>query len=371
MDFFKRAVESFQSSRSDFEVVCTASDNVNASSPLPLRPAAPVEELVVLDSSYNPPTQAHLRMAVDGVKEAQRRLQQSDGGAPFAGAVRLLLLLAAKNADKAAKPASFEQRLAMMYAFARDVQSSLAEDYGLPATGHKVIVDIGLTTQPYFHDKTRVIAQSGFYGAESSGGHRQPGTGDDMDVGNDDGKLRFVAHLDTSDKSPEEIKLQAESEATAEGREAPASSAKTQVKDSGHGRAAEQIILAGFDTLIRIFNPKYYGSDASDNMYAALTPFFNQARLLVRIRPDAEWGGREQQLAYVKDLTEAGALEKAGGSKSWADRIEVVSADDGVKGVSSTAAREAAEKGDWEAFRRIVPRAVAELVEMDNFYTSN
>lgn len=77
-----------------------------------------------------------------------------DRHASAAGPKRLLLLLATQNADKTAQPAAFEERLGMMCVFGAELHANLA-----------VGVDVGVTTEPYFHNKAAAIEESAFYGA--------------------------------------------------------------------------------------------------------------------------------------------------------------------------------------------------------------
>jgi nicotinamide-nucleotide adenylyltransferase len=274
---------------------------------------------VVLDSSFNPPSAAHLSMATDAVLAELKSDQTRE-----VGRVRLLLLLAVKNADKAAKPAAFEQRLAMMWAFAKDVRRTLEESSGQEDTSGNdgVAIDVALSTQPFFHEKSAAIADSEFY---------KP------------------SHHEEGGKAP------------------------------GKVREPEQVILAGYDTLIRILHPKYYGSpsESSDASSAgetpirkALDPFFKRARLRVTLRTDAEWGGKDEQTSYVEKLLHGGELEKIGGSKEWAKRIEIVeSRKEGEAVVSSTLAREAAKAQDWSRLEGLVSPEVKKWIEREKLYT--
>lgn len=110
--------------------------------------AASPAVLYVLDSSFNPPTLAHMRIALSALQE---KLEVPS---------RLLLLLATQNADKPAKPASFEDRLVMMELLARDLltqQQQQKESVQLPQ------IDIGVTRKPYFVDKAAEISSAGTY----------------------------------------------------------------------------------------------------------------------------------------------------------------------------------------------------------------
>lgn len=336
------ALRSFQSSGRPFQLIQpTPASSTSAA-------ARKCRTLVVLDSSFNPPTLAHMHMATSAVQDL-RAQQQSRiatalrGGSSAAGQkrhgatrddVRLLLLLAVNNADKAPKPAAFEERLLMMEAFARDIQRAWrslerqtvaqgdekTQDDEATAT---LPVDIGLTTHPYFHDKSAAIAASPEYDTPSS--------------------------QTSNDSEP-------------------------------HTR---QIFLAGYDTLIRIFTPKYYTPpvpetgvvdpspqqpDKTTPMQTALDPFFARAQLRVTMRPDDDWGGREDQLGYIERIVHGGELEEVGGGREWARRVELVEgtsggAEGGV--VSSTLAREAVKAKDWDRLRELVPSCVASLIEED------
>ncbi|KAI3541949.1 cytidylyltransferase [Colletotrichum filicis] len=333
VDFFARSLTAFQSSKDAFRVVCTlpprgetaaeASGEFSTSTPAPAprRPnrddvkAGPVESsLVVLDSSFNPPTLAHLRMAASAVRDLQKGRgttatargggagDSSSGAAGEMGrrrAVRLLLLLAVNNADKKPKPAAFEVRLGMMYAFARDLRDEVRRR-GVDGAEEDVEVDLGLTTMPYFHDKSQAISDTRFYARGDGGGE------------------------------------------------------------------PEQVYLAGYDTLIRIFNPKYYHASSSSSLPGgtaveeaeapirrALDPFLDRSRLRITMRTDDGWGGEGEQVAYLKSLRDGG-LEDVGGRRAWAERVEMVRGrDEGEEVVSSTKVREAASARDEEMLGRL------------------
>jgi nicotinamide-nucleotide adenylyltransferase len=66
-----------------------------------------------------------------------------------------LLLFSTQNADKAPSPASFAHRIAMMILFAEDLQSHM---YRSKSAWTQVLIDVGLTTAPYYADKSAAIA---------------------------------------------------------------------------------------------------------------------------------------------------------------------------------------------------------------------
>jgi nicotinamide-nucleotide adenylyltransferase len=211
--------------------------------------------------------------------------------------VRLLLLLAVKNADKAPKPAAFHLRMEMMRLFAQDlldhpVGGDDVEAKATPTLGEAgLAVDLGLTTLPYFHDKSRAITESGVYEEE-----------------------------------------------------------------------CEQVVLAGYDTLIRIFNPKYYGEGG---LRAALDPLFARARLRITMRTGDGWGGRQEQVEYLQSLR-TGRLAEAGGRVEWCDQVDLV--EGGPEVVSSTKVREAAEKADVGTLDALVSSRVGSFVLEEKLY---
>lgn len=265
---YASALKDFTSSAATFRVL----RSIPASQP---PKCSPVKTLYVLDSSYNPPSRMHLQMT-------ESALRQDAGPGPR----RLLLLFAIQNADKAPKPASFEDRLVMMTLFAQELQYEMGRD-------SKVAVDIGVTKLPYYHDKAMSTDESGVYEGEP-----------------------------------------------------------------------EQVHLTGFDSLIRIFNSKYYGPD---HRFDVLEPFLSRHRLRVTYRPDDEWGGREEQEKYVQDIAD-GKRESEGAKHEWADRIKLVEGKaEGEESVSSTLARKAAKNEPRSLGKYVLP-TIAQWIKSEGLY---
>ncbi|KAJ5570959.1 Cytidylyltransferase [Penicillium sp. DV-2018c] len=267
----------FLASTKEFDVLTTIPPDHSAES----------DTLYVLDSSFNPPTRAHFRIATTALLEKPQPRP------------RLLLLLATQNADKASKPASFEDRLAMMELFARDLRSHLASTSAYSASGltHAVeslpLVDIGVTKKPYFVDKAVAI--------------------------------------ETSDSYPVPL---------------------------------EQVHLVGYDTLIRMFDSKYY---PPEHNLKPLEPLFSKHRLRVTVRPSDEWGGREEQEEFLAAIAR-GDRENEGGHREWAQRIKLVNGRAATEPpVSSTRARGAIQSApqdlDW-----LVPDQVRQFILSENPY---
>lgn len=284
LSFFAAALADFERHAHAFSLVCTVADATpTLPAPTP-RVRTPAERLIILDSSFNPPTVAHMRMVLSAVESYYDPSASTSAAAR--DSARILLLLSVQNADKAPRPASFPQRLAMMYLFAKELRRRLP-------LGPEV--DVALASQPYFHSKCELIARAeGDYGA------------------------------------PGEM---------------------------------EQVFLAGYDTLIRVFNPKYYGEGGS--MEEVLGPFFGRARLRVALRTGDGWGEEGEQRGYLRGLREGG-LERVGGRGEWAERVELVGTGGDV--VSSTLVREAVRGGDEVALGRLLGDEVREWVLAERLY---
>ncbi|KAF5680615.1 cytidylyltransferase [Fusarium heterosporum] len=262
---FSRALTSFQSSSDTFRILCTLPHTSNV--PAPRRPVQLVRELVILDSSFNPPTLAHASMARSALSPDSQQ--------------RLMLLLSVNNADKAPKPASFPIRLSMMEAMGRELLDEGVE------------IDVAVTTMPFFHDKSRAIAESGFYAA-------------------------------------------------------------------GDGEQPTQTFLAGFDTIVRIFNPKYY----DEGIRSALGSFFENCKVRVTTRPDETWGGVDEQRAWLTKER----VRDVGGEEGWVDRVEMVEGREGDGDVSSSRVRDVVKSGNG-GLDGLIGAEVKDWIEREALYS--
>jgi nicotinamide-nucleotide adenylyltransferase len=141
---FESALHSFTSSSSKFCIVRT----VNPTSTLP-------KTLYILDSSFNPPSIGHLALATS----ALIRPSPADD-APY----RVLLLFSTANADKTPDPSKFAHRIALMTLFAEDLRKSLTDASAMNSVDTRgntgITIDIGLTKEPYYSDKSDAIAHT-------------------------------------------------------------------------------------------------------------------------------------------------------------------------------------------------------------------
>lgn len=285
--------------------------------PVPKAKQKPAKTVYVLDSSFNPPTLAHLHIATSALC-AQ----------PSAGPARLLLLLALQNADKQAAPASLEHRLVMMYLMAHEVKPALIRMLDQGNAGVTKIenlvsaVDIGVTKLPFFVDKAEAIASS-------------------------NGTFTSKPNLEDEQKKHEAI--------------------ASRFMLGIYTEETEQVHLTGYDTLIRIFEPKYY---FPDYRLEKLDDFFRRYHLRVTLRPDDKWGSLEDQKEFLDSLAR-GHMDELGAKQEWASRIDMVvektiATERGP--VSSSYIREAAAKGNEEELDKFTTPDIAAWVLENRLY---
>ena len=255
---FKSSLVDFAISGCAFKIICSIPDHRNVK--------RHAKTLYVLDSSFNPPTKAHMHLARSALKTDQ-------GSKPS----RLLLLLAIKNADKAPKPAQFEDRLVMMKLMAEELQKELEE----------VVIDVGITTEPFYYKKMEVVEESGEYDGLKNG---------------------------------------------------------------------EQVHITGFDTIIRIFDKKYYPGGMG-----VLQQMFDKGRLRVHLRD----GDEKEQQGYLEKIKN-GSREDEGVKARWADKIEMVDLLEEV--VSSTEARKCVAEKKGEGLEKYVDESVKVYIMQENLY---
>lgn len=150
LNHIQAGLKSFQESKAKFKILATIDNRSfeTADAAATRSKAEQIKTLFILDSSFNPPSIAHQALA-------ETALHKSSSDA-YPLPHRLLLLFSTGNAEKAPSAASFDQRLLMMNIFASDLLRKLAsqaDDYSVPT------VDVGVTTAPYYTDKTYAIEQ--------------------------------------------------------------------------------------------------------------------------------------------------------------------------------------------------------------------
>lgn len=145
------SLKAFQQSGARFRLLRTVEPtNLDHKPPSKVSDGEPPETLFILDSSFNPPSIAHQALAHSAL-----HVSNSDS---FPKPHRMLLLFSTMNADKAPSATSFDQRLTMMTIFATDILESMKrtrENFSV------VSIDIGVTTAPYYTDKSVAIQEEG------------------------------------------------------------------------------------------------------------------------------------------------------------------------------------------------------------------
>ena len=140
------------------------------------------------------------------------------------------------------------------------------------------------------------------------------------------------------------------------------------IDDSGfYAEAAQQVHLLGYDTLTRLLDTKYY---PPEHTLKGLDPFLRKHRLLVTYRADDNWGGKEEQDAYLRDI-EIGRREQEGARREWVSerRIRMVEGRrEGEEVVSSTRVREAVKQGDRKGLEKLVTKGVGDWVLEEGLY---
>ena len=130
-------------------------------------------------------------------------------------------------------------------------------------------------------------------------------------------------------------------------------------------QTVEQVHLTGFDTLVRLLDPKYYPPTYT---LAPLHELFQKHRVRVTRRTGDAWGEGDDQDEYMTKL-QRGEMEEKGGRMEWADRIELVHGrKEGEEIVSSTKVREASKKRDEVALMSLVTEGVGKWIFDANLY---
>ncbi|KAF7312589.1 hypothetical protein MIND_00273000 [Mycena indigotica] len=231
----------------------------------------------ILDSSFNPPTKAHLALA---------KVPRHDPTGHAYDAK--IFLLSVRNADKSLKPtdATYIQRLEMMLLLAQETVRK----------GHRHPIAVAVIDEPTFAGKAS--------------------------------KLRAFL--------------------------------EERVVNLGIQRP-ELNFLMGFDTLERLFAPRYYGDSPEDpeaeaKMFKALDKFFSEEQDNARV-VYARRGGSPNEEATLA-LADRFIQQK---------RVELVELDEDVDTTSSTRVREAIrERKSWAP---LVPPSILQYLKNEKLYT--
>ncbi|ESZ90876.1 hypothetical protein SBOR_8745 [Sclerotinia borealis F-4128] len=239
-------------------------------------PQSSSQALYILDSSFNPPTLAHAHICLSALRDhyASSELQHSKA--------RLLLLLSTKNADKQITGVTLEERLVGMECFAADLLRNW------------------LYTHMAFDHPDRKPAPSS---------QREylvpPGPAPEIDIA-----LTSLPYFHDKSAAIEESAI--------------------------YPHGTTHIHCTGYDTLIRVLNPKYY---PPTHDLSPLAPFLSRHKLRVTYRnSDKSSTMEENQDSYLSSMIET--LPSLGGNREWIteDRIYMAPGLEG-KEISSTRVR--------------------------------
>lgn len=292
---------------------------------LPIHPQRKLDtiRISVLDSSFNPPTCAHLALA--NSRPPQYTMKSGLTGSALASAAELdydarLLLLSVRNADKTLKSgdATYEQRLEMMYLLSKDMSASVSQLPKNKSDSAHANVAIAIVDEPTFVGKAVVLRQ--FLNAQISGLY-SPATA-----------LDGMAISPTSDEiSTPDPRL---------------------------------VFLLGFDTLVRLLSPRYYASEAA--MMDALRLFFSpegdDCYVVYAQRKLAELGHMVQEEVEAKTLFAAKEFVEN-------ERVALISigADSVDEQTSSTQVRTKVALKD-ETWRGLVTPSIANYIIQNSLY---
>ncbi|KAG1887075.1 hypothetical protein F4604DRAFT_1951008 [Suillus subluteus] len=294
---------------------------------LPIHPQRKFDaiRISVLDSSFNPPTCAHLALA----NSSPPRYTMNSGltDSTLASVAELdydakLLLLSVRNADKALKSgdATYEQRLEMMYLFSKDIPTSVSQRPEDKSESAHANVAIAIVDEPTFVGKAVVLRQ--FLHARISGLYTPATALDGMAI------------------SP-----------TSDGISIP---------------GLRLVFLLGFDTLVRLLSPRYYASEAA--MMHSLRLFFSPAGddcyVVCARRKLAEVEHTIQEEVEAKTLSAAKEFVES-------ERVALISIGaDGVdEQTSSSQVRTKVALKD-ETWKKLVTPSIANYITQNSLYVS-
>ncbi|KAG1750882.1 Nucleotidylyl transferase [Suillus lakei] len=294
---------------------------------LPIHPPRKLDtiRISVLDSSFNPPTCAHLALA--NSRPPRYTMKSGLTGSALASASELdydarLLLLSVRNADKALKPgdATYEQRLEMMYLLSKDISASISQLPEDNSESAHANVAIAIVDEPTFVGKAVVLRQ--FLHARISGLYSSATALDRM------------ALSPTSD----EISIP----------------------------NPRLVFLLGFDTLVRLLSPIYYASEAAmmDALRLFLSPVGDDCYVVCARRKLAEVEYTVQEEVEAKTLSAAKEFVES-------ERVALISlgADNADEQTSSSQVRTKVALKD-ETWRTLVTPSIANYIIQNSLYVS-
>lgn len=294
---------------------------------LPIHPPRKLDtiRISVLDSSFNPPTCAHLALA--NSRPPRYTMKSGLTGSALASASELdydarLLLLSVRNADKALKPgdATYEQRLEMMYLLSKDISASISQLPEDNSESAHANVAIAIVDEPTFVGKAVVLRQ--FLHARISG------------------LCSSATALDRMALSPTSDEISIPN--------------------------PRLVFLLGFDTLVRLLSPICYASEAAmmDALRLFLSPVGDDCYVVCARRKLAEVEYTVQEEVEAKTLSAAKEFVES-------ERVALISlgADNADEQTSSSQVRTKVALKD-ETWRTLVTPSIANYIIQNSLYVS-
>lgn len=303
--------------------------------PLPRSTAIDSEQrpirISVLDSSFNPPTLAHLALALANPPPSSSSLKKTALEEDYDAR---LLLLSVRNVDKALKlgDATWVQRIQMMSLLSQDIEDP-NESKNVAAARQNVA--IAAIDEPTFVGKSSKL-------------------------------LSFLqARLAETHSHSDGLTSAATTAATTSNATAPSlpSSEPTPIPIQLH-------FILGYDTLTRLFSPRFYDSEAS--MRTSLHKFFssnpgcdNSYVVCARRSASASISDPEEfrERAFlesddVREYVESG-------------HVRIINIGEEEMGMSSTDVRLAVLRGEGSVLDRMLTRKVAAFIRENSLYISS
>jgi nicotinamide-nucleotide adenylyltransferase len=304
----------------------------------------------ILDSSFNPPTIAHHALAASRFPVPSLSVTHA-GPSPQAPSPSSLptneqeereggdydshmLLLSVTNADKKLKEgdATYEQRLEMMILLAKELEASSSSTSSNPLNICVVAID-----EPTFAGKSKKLRKAIAQRLSSTSFHHNP----------------------TNINS------------------------RTQ-------RDIELYFILGFDTVIRLFDPRFYGSD-QERMKQVLEGFFGPSteggdgssiicasRLMeaatpaVQTEEESTTEAEETQKLQLQRKKEMDFFTSPPVYQYWRNgRVRMMELAEDLQKVSSTQVRQAVKRDDKRAIGRLVPHSIMEYISSKGLYPQN
>ncbi|RIB27771.1 hypothetical protein C2G38_2029103 [Gigaspora rosea] len=293
-------------------------------------------KIAILDSSFNPPTKAHMHLLLQSVN--------NQSNTKFFDAC--LLLYAIKNADKTplSSDAGPVDRLLMMESLASQICSINTKSE--PTFNSLQNIAIGVTTHPLFMDKAKAIHSYFNNNKLSSSYSFDPSVIDSSAVEPSVIESNSFAvnssAVNSSAVNSSTIDSSAVNSSAIDSSTIDSSVIDTPIIDSitttfNYSPQISLYFILGFDTVIRLFNPQYYS-----NIYKELDSFFKLNNNIICANRDGYGGQESEEKFFQSDIIK----EIIGESEN--EKILRVKLNDDIAKISSTNIRNAINNIDQE-----------------------